>query len=682
MGNFNYPPTVPAYKPICKFLMNCPLKTAFTKCPSVLYRNFLREFWCTAIGYHPNPSTDEDKPRLLKEFLIKFTTMNGKKPLNLDFNILTTSTCIDYNNGAYVAHPSPEAVKAELAKMVTNPSYLDKTPVLKNSFPVAWRILLTFVIQVLGENYSSTEQVNSIQQLITYSFITRTKVDIGEIIYSDLVTKLLNKSRLRYVSYPRFISCALKVLLGLEYTQNENFGYLPSIMSNFNFSKDPSKVTETQLTAHMIAVNNEKNSVSPLPLFATKKKGKNQTVTPTLPKSQGPEAFGVLSKKRKHPKPKKTPSETKGTCKSQPLPEGTTTDPKDLRGNDQLADKGLPSTASYEGTTKTTPRPEGPLRDKESGGNKPPTDMEPINPTVADPSGIGANDKEEVFEAGEDMDKDTQADTEFQSLPPNADNHESSPIQDTNESTFDSSPNLKKFDNILPHSKATGYYEENINHKEQTDKVIDATMNSLDKNSIERGDLLNALNGVTEAKSSTSMAWNLGPRMTAVESSQAKIRYEISSLRKDTSDIKFMMTEIYQSFKGENVTHADTEEPPSHTEWEHAAMEEERTNAVLITTAIVTDDQPEDQRKLVPASKEIQAHLNKEEKIKKAVEEGKLFEITKTEVIMVVQEEAEKIGLDPNKIISAKACETFKKAQDAKHQVLKREHSQKSKRAM
>ncbi|GJZ64437.1 hypothetical protein Tco_0620858 [Tanacetum coccineum] len=120
---------------------------AFTKCPSVLYQNFLREFWCTAIAYDPNPSTDENKPRPLREFLIKFTVMNGKKPLTFDFNTFTTSTGLDYNNGAYVAHPSPEVDKAKLAKIVTNPSYLDKTPVLKNSFPVAWRILLSFVIQ-------------------------------------------------------------------------------------------------------------------------------------------------------------------------------------------------------------------------------------------------------------------------------------------------------------------------------------------------------------------------------------------------------------------------------------------------------------------------------------------------------------------------------------------------------
>ncbi|GKF43370.1 hypothetical protein Tco_0129922, partial [Tanacetum coccineum] len=77
---------------------------------------------------------------------------------------------------------------------------------------------------------------------------------------------------------------------------------------------------------------------------------------------------------------------------------------------------------------------------------------------------------------------------------------------------------------------------------------------------------------------------------------------------------------------------------------------------------------------------EINAILDKEDKIKKAAEEAKMFEKTKTEVIKVVQEEAEKIRLDLKTIVSAQAGEKFKKAKDVEHQVLKREHSQKVKR--
>nr|GEZ45736.1 hypothetical protein [Tanacetum cinerariifolium] len=67
--------------------------------------------------------------------------------------------------------------------------------------------------------------------------------------------------------------------------QDENFGFLPGILGNSNFTKDPSKVTDIELTAHMIVVNSQKDSVSPLPFAAKPKKWKSQTVTLTLPKS-------------------------------------------------------------------------------------------------------------------------------------------------------------------------------------------------------------------------------------------------------------------------------------------------------------------------------------------------------------------------------------------------------------
>ncbi|GJZ41865.1 retrovirus-related pol polyprotein from transposon TNT 1-94 [Tanacetum coccineum] len=78
---------------------------------------------------------------------LSFLVLNGQRPLTLDFNTFCSSIGLDYNNDKYVAHPTPEAVKKELGKITLNPSYLDKTPVLKNSFPVAWRILFIFAIQ-------------------------------------------------------------------------------------------------------------------------------------------------------------------------------------------------------------------------------------------------------------------------------------------------------------------------------------------------------------------------------------------------------------------------------------------------------------------------------------------------------------------------------------------------------
>nr|GEW14713.1 hypothetical protein [Tanacetum cinerariifolium] len=373
--------------------------------------------------------------------------MNGKKPLTLDFNTFTTSTGLDYNNGAYVAYPS---------------------------------------LEVLAENYSSTEQVNSIQQLITYSLITGTKVDIGEIIYCDLVTKLLNKSRLRYVLYPIFISRALDALLG-------------------------------------------------------------------------PEASGALSKKRKQPKSKKTPTL--------------------LLSDDEM---------------------------------------------------VQESKEDEVFVAREDMDANTQVDIKFQSPLPNTDKPGYSSVQDTNESTFDSSPNLKKINNILPLTERQlvkylkkdaieGYYEENIDHREQTDKVIDAAMNSLDKNSIAKGDILNALyRGLkslvaspqaTEtsqdkhlaelAKSSTSIAWNIGSKMISIELSQATIKIEVFSLRKDTSDIKSIMTEIYKSFKIQSL--ASSSSVPKTA----LAIFISTYRKIVRPMSYLQDAQPESTRKTLSFSKAV-----------------------------------------------------------------------------
>ncbi|GKA91004.1 hypothetical protein Tco_0812874 [Tanacetum coccineum] len=98
-----------------------------------------------------------------------------------------------------------------------------------------------------------------------------------------------------------------------------------------------------------------------------------------------------------------------------------------------------------EGTAKTTPRPEGLLGHKDSGGNIPPADMEPMHTPVADPSGTvepdtehlqlqtfadiqafllsedeldKESDEEEVLAVGDDMDEDPQDDAEVKTPSP------------------------------------------------------------------------------------------------------------------------------------------------------------------------------------------------------------------------------------------------------------------------
>nr|GEV12916.1 retrovirus-related Pol polyprotein from transposon TNT 1-94 [Tanacetum cinerariifolium] len=454
-------------------------------------------FWCTAITYDPNLLADETKSRPLKEYLIKFSVMNGKKPLTLDFKTFTISTGLDYNNGAYVAHPSPEVGKAELAKIVTNPSYLDKTPILKNSLPMAWRILLTFVIEVLGGNNLSTEQVNSIQQLITYSLIIGTKVDIAEIIYSDLVTKLLNKSMLNYVSYPRFISCALEELLGLEYTQDEKFRYLPGILSNSNFSKDPSEVIQIELMAHMIVPTD-----------------RDLTFT----------------------------ASNKGAAKTMPFLEGPRTNAR------YQVDQTQSARLRYRSLTKNKGKTSSKVKlDIAALQLKIFADVQAL--LLSDDEMVKESYDDEVFVTGEDMDEDTHADEEVQLTEAQWEKHEEAIV---------SYADLR--------ASIEGYYVENIDHMEQTDKDAVKEDLVLDKKVLE------------DTEAYTKNSTHLTKLLTLIK------------------NFDFQLTK-----------------------------------------------------------EKIQAHINKEEHIKKATEEAKMFEMTKTKVIMVVQEEVEKIGLDFKTIISAKA---------------------------
>ncbi|GJR45510.1 hypothetical protein Tco_1313613 [Tanacetum coccineum] len=191
----------------------------------------------------------------------------------------------------------------------------------------------------------------------------------------------------------------------------------------------------------------------------------------------------------------------------------------------------------------------------------------------------------------------------------------------------------------------------------------------------------------------------------------------MSSLKENTHSIKTMMSEMYGVFKGQslgsvtptlalthipanveggNDTNTITEDPPSHTEQETNANKQEKEGK-----GIATDEQVEDQRKMVKDSsiichdpdalipytinrevyyltaEQLQAHMDKEDQIKKAEEEARLFAISKPKLIKVVWEEAKKLGIHPKEAITTKAGEKFKKAQDSEHEVLKRQHTEK-----
>ncbi|GJV27108.1 hypothetical protein Tco_1383556, partial [Tanacetum coccineum] len=345
------------------------------------------------------------------------------------------------------------------------------------------------------------------------------------------------------------------------------------------------------------------------------------------------------------------------------------------------------------------------------------------------------------------------------------------------------------------------YYDENIAHRDQTDKLVEASMSSLDRSSTTISDLYKGLNVITQLLKDISNAvkddpatnqklneatktfarissnvtevlslvkgFDFSALLSAVKSLRAyAVKQEEAStawMKKDTSKIKSMMTEMYAAFQGhpssapsgsvtptlaltdiqanvegENANTTATEEPLSYTEGETKEPRLEILISLIPSTVIpptqakpinliiihpessqatpkinkrkgiATESDDDPSKKLVKASsivrpdpdelvrvefiinertvylteQEIQDYWDKEEQIKKAEEEARLNAISKPKVIKVVREEAKKLGIHPKEAITTKVGELFKKAQDAEHKVLKKQHTKKVRKSL
>ncbi|GJR39798.1 hypothetical protein Tco_1215482 [Tanacetum coccineum] len=250
-----------------------------------------------------------------------------------------------------------------------------------------------------------------------------------------------------------------------------------------------------------------------------------------------------------------------------------------------LTDFGFDLTFTYH-TAKTTPRPEGSLRDKDLGGNIPPDDMEPIHTTVTDPSGTGAKYQ---------VDQTQSTRLRYQSLTENKGEPSYEGEPDTQPLVLSTYADVIAF--LLSDDEAQkseeeilgadlkasidGYYDENITHKDQTDKLLlkeinnavkdDPAMNKKISEATESFSMIST--NITElaawAKSSTNMSWNLGSRISGLERAQNHIQ---SSIVTPT----LSLTHIPANVEGKNATNTATEDPPSHTEGETDANKQEK----------------------------------------------------------------------------------------------------------
>nr|GEZ25839.1 copia protein [Tanacetum cinerariifolium] len=429
---------------------------------------------------------------------------------------------------------------------------------------------------------------------------------------------------------------------------------------------------------------------------------------------------------------------------------GTVPDPQDLERDIQLSSTRLPSTLDEgtrksqplpESTTKTTPRPEGSCRDKDSVGNKPPADMKPQNPTDADLSGTNAKYQEDETQSSRLR---YQSVTKNEGEPSYEGDPDNQPMlltyADVRAILLSGDEAQESEEDILGAGKChvcclkeavvhyvnlkgsiDDYNNKNIAYIDQTSQLVKASMSSLKQSSstitnlYESLEFINQLlkdilNSVKDDPTINKKIEEAYETVTKISTHTSEIlsldkSFDFSTLQSTMKNIQdhafkgqsslapsssvtptFALTDTPTNVEGENSTHITTKEPPSHIEGETNANIQDKPEEPKKGKGIETDDQAEDQRKLVKALSIVHPDpdepWDKEEEIKKVKAEARLNVISKTKVIKVVREEAKKLGIHLKEVIITKAGKLFKKAQEAEHEVLKRQHTEKVRKSL
>ncbi|GJY16479.1 hypothetical protein Tco_0386901 [Tanacetum coccineum] len=196
-----------------------------------------------------------------KEGIIAFNNVVAllEHPNELYRPMLTESTiCKDD-----VPLPPKETVRAGLATLglfdkdkqtLSSTILVNSSPLKMKYFTPIWKLLMQYIVKCLGEMQRSHDQMNLNQQKITYCLIWGLEIDIGAIIFLDLIHKLQNgkKNRETNICYTRFFSLIFEKLLGVNYISNDLTLVKPHTITAASFQKP--LASKVPLTSHMLKV--------------------------------------------------------------------------------------------------------------------------------------------------------------------------------------------------------------------------------------------------------------------------------------------------------------------------------------------------------------------------------------------------------------------------------------------
>ncbi|GJT95819.1 hypothetical protein Tco_1091337 [Tanacetum coccineum] len=237
------------YRPMLSFLSNCCINRALTLQPTAMYVEYLKEFWYTA-------EVEEETKTIT--FLLSW----WDKPLSFTqdefISAIGLPICKDV-----VPLPPKETVRAGLATLglfdkdkptLSSTVLVNSSPLKMKYFSPIWKLFMQYIVKCLGGMQGSHDQMNLNQQTIAYCLIWGLEIDIGGIIFSDLVHKLQNgkKNRELNICYTRFLSLIFEKLLGRDYVSNDLTLVKPHTITAASFQKP--LTSKVPLTSHMLKV--------------------------------------------------------------------------------------------------------------------------------------------------------------------------------------------------------------------------------------------------------------------------------------------------------------------------------------------------------------------------------------------------------------------------------------------
>ncbi|GJZ33144.1 hypothetical protein Tco_0578580 [Tanacetum coccineum] len=209
----------------------------------------------------------------LKDFLFTVEVDDATKDITFSLSLFEnqlTFTRFDFlsaiglaDSNIVVPLPPKGTVRAGLATLgltdkdkpfLSSIELVNSSPLKIKYFSPIWKIFMQYIVKCLGGMQRSHNQMNLSQQTIAYCLIFGLEINIGEIIFNDMIYKIQNrkKTKERNICYTRFISLVLEQILGDNYQDKSLTVLKPHHISAASF-QIPS-ASEVSLTSHMLKV--------------------------------------------------------------------------------------------------------------------------------------------------------------------------------------------------------------------------------------------------------------------------------------------------------------------------------------------------------------------------------------------------------------------------------------------